>query len=158
MNPMWEKAKPYLIGILLALGAGGVAVLLTRGSMSLYMEVRQPPLAPPAFLFPIVWTILYTLMGISSAMVWKACGNRCCSNLLPYVLQLLANVYWTVLFFRLRTYLGSFLWLLVLLALIVWMIRDFAKVSKPAAWLQVPYLLWVTFAGYLNFAIYWLNR
>ena len=150
----------YVISIAIALGVGGLSALLTMGNMDLYSDIRQPPLAPPAILFPIVWTVLYVLMGVSAAMVLTDGrlkeGERS-SAMIPYAASLFVNFFWSILFFNFQAFLVSFLWLILLWILIVIMILRFYKISPLAAYLQIPYLLWVTFAGYLNWMIYMLN-
>lgn len=148
-----QKAKPYIISILTALAVGGLSALLTMGNMDIYSQIVKPPLAPPGIVFPIVWGILYVLMGISAARVYIKGGN-----LFFYAVQLIFNFFWSIIFFNFQEYLLSFVWLVFLWIFIVLMIRDFAKTDKLAAYLQIPYLLWVTFAGYLNFMIFLLNR
>lgn len=148
-----QKAKPYIVSILIALAVGGLSALFTMGNMDIYSQIVKPPLAPPGFIFPIVWGILYVLMGISAAKVYLKGGN-----LFFYVIQLIFNFFWSILFFNFEEYLLSFVWLVFLWIFIVLMIRDFAKTDKKAAYLQIPYLLWVTFAGYLNLMIFLLNR
>ncbi len=157
---MQKKTKSYVIGILIPLVVGFASALLTRGNMDLYETIVKPALAPPGVVFPIVWTILYTLMGIGSAMVYNTDAEEKDKNraLLLYGLQLAVNFFWSILFFNGRAFLTGFVWLLLLWVLIVAMILGFRKVNKTAAWLQIPYLLWVTFAGYLNLMIYLLNR
>lgn len=158
---MWKKIKPYVISVLIALGTGGLAALLTRNNMDVYAELVRPALSPPGILFPIVWTILYTLMGISSARVYikgKEEGGAWENALWIYAIQLAVNFLWTIIFFNLQAYLLAFIWILILWVLIIIMIRKFYKIDPLAAWLQVPYLLWVTFATYLTFMIYILNR
>ncbi len=156
---MFKKIKPYLIGILIPLAVGGLSALLTMGNMEIYDRVEQPPLAPPGILFPIAWTILYILMGIGSVLIYKANGNEEAQKraFLIYGLQLVVNFFWSIFFFNFEAFLFSFIWLVLLWGLIIAMIVSFYKISKPAAWLQIPYLLWVTFAGYLNLMIYLLN-
>ncbi len=156
---MWKKLKPYIISILIALGVGGLSALLTSGNMS--NSFISPPLSPPAALFPIVWTVLYTLMGISSALVYvkgKEEDIDISSALGVYLIQLAVNFMWSIIFFNLRAYLFAFLWIILLWILIIAMIKRFREISPFAAYLQIPYLLWVTFAAYLNLAIYILNR
>ncbi len=158
---MWKKIKPYVISIAIALGVGALSALFTRSGMETYKNVNQPALAPPDIVFPIVWTILFTLMGISSAIVYQKIDENpdaAYSALRVYVLQLVVNFFWSIIFFNLQAYLFAFIWLLVLLGLIIIMIIRFKKVDNTAAYLQIPYLLWVTFAGYLNLMIYFLNR
>ena len=152
-----RKLKTYAISIVIALAVGGISTLLTSGNMMLYQEINQPPLAPPGFLFPIVWTILFILMGISSAMVYITAPDKSQKALTVYALQLVVNFAWSLIFFNLRVFFFAFIWILLLLALIVWMIYEFWKINKVAAYLQIPYLLWVTFATYLNFIIFILN-
>lgn len=157
---MWAKFKPYLISVFIALGTGGLSAFLTRGSMNLYAVVSKPPLAPPAFLFPVVWTLLYVLMGISSSRIYlqrAACSDEVLDALLNYAFQLILNFFWPVIFFNMRTFLFAFIWLVVLWAGIIKMIFKFSRIDTTAAYLQIPYLLWMTFAGYLNFMIYLLN-
>ncbi len=157
---MWQKIKPYVISVAFALGIGGLSALITAGNMDLYSEIVQPPLAPPAFLFPVVWTILYILMGISSAMIWQERStNRqeVDTALSVYALNLFLNFFWSIIFFNMRAFLFAFIWLIALWAVILIMIIKFIKTKPVAGYLQIPYLLWVTFAGYLNLAIYILN-
>lgn len=158
---MWNKIKPYIISILIALGVGGLSALITRDNMDIYNRIITPPFAPPGFLFPIVWTILYTLMGISSARIYlegKEKGAFVGDSLKVYLLQLAVNFFWSIIFFNFEAFLLAFIWLLLLWVLIIVMIRKFYAIDPLSAWLQVPYFLWVTFAAYLNLAIYILNR
>ena len=148
-----QKAKPYIISVLIALGVGGISALLTMNNMNLFDEITKPSLTPPAIVFPIVWTILFTLMGISAARVYIKGGN-----LLFYVIQLVFNFIWSLLFFNGRLFFLSFIWIIFLWIFIILMIASFYKADKLAAFLQIPYLLWVTFAGWLNFMIFMLNR
>ena len=157
---MWKKIKPYIISVIISLGVGGLSAFLTRGNMDLYDRIVVPPLAPPGALFPIVWTLLYTLMGISSAKIYieGKNGNASVQDALKvYALQLVVNFFWSIIFFNMEAFLFAFIWILLLWALIVIMIRKFSRIDSVSAWLQVPYLLWVTFAAYLNLAIYILN-
>ena len=153
---MKQNWKTYLFWIALAEGVGALAGWLTRDSMDFYKEfVEQPALAPPAIVFPIVWGILYALMGFGAARVSLAPEGPARSlGLNLFVAQLIVNFFWSLIFFNLRTYGFALLWLGVL---IVWMILAFRKSDPLAAWLQVPYLLWVTFAAYLNWGVWVLN-
>ena len=157
---MWAKSKPYLISILIALGVGGLSAFLIRENVYIYAFLRKPPLAPPAILFPIIWTPLYILMGVSSANIFlqrAAYPDNVFDALLNYTLQLILNFLWPVIFFNMHTYLFAFIWLVVLWTSILKMIFKFSRLDTAAAYLQIPYLLWVTYAGYLNFMIYLLN-
>ena len=157
---MWAKSKPYLISILIALGVGGLSAFLIRENVYIYAFLRKPPLAPPAILFPIIWTHLYILMGVSSSRIFlqrAAYPDNVFDALLNYTLQLILNFLWPVIFFNMHTYLFAFIWLVVLWTSILKMIFKFSRLDTAAAYLQIPYLLWVTYAGYLNFMIYLLN-
>lgn len=149
----WKK---LLTSIAIPLIIGGLSALITSGSMANFETINKPTLSPPAWLFPVVWTILFTLMGIASYLVAtskKPNGTA----LIFYGLQLFFNFFWSIIFFNLEAYLFAFIWLVILWVLILITTVLFYKISKPAGLLMLPYLLWVTFAGYLNFAIYLLN-
>ncbi len=156
---MWQKIKPYAIGILIPVAVGGLSALLTKDNMDIYKSIVAPKLAPPAILFPIVWSILYVLMGVSSVLVYNSDTQTQEKSraLTIYGAQLVINFFWSIVFFNQRAFFLSFIWLLILWALIIVMIIRFWKIHKAAGLLQIPYLLWVTFAGYLNLAIYLLN-
>ena len=152
--------KTYLLWILGTEAVGVAAGLLSRGATQAYGEtIRTPAFAPPAILFPIVWTLLYALMGFGAARVDLSppCAARR-SALRVYGLQLFFNFFWTLIFFNLQAFGAAFLWLVALWGLILWMLLLFRKVDPLAGWLQLPYLLWVTFAGYLNLSVWLLNR
>lgn len=158
---MWKKIKPYVISILIPLAVGGLAAFLTRNNMDIYSELIQPPLAPPAILFPIVWTILYILMGISAAIIYINRNKKpviATRSLRIYGASLFVNFLWSILFFNFRAFLFSFIWLLLLLFLVIYTIILYRRIKSIAAYLQIPYALWVAFAGYLNFAIWLLNK
>lgn len=148
-----KKYKPYIIEILIALAVGGLSAYFTKDSMPEFEALVKPPLSPPSYLFPIVWTILFILMGISAGIVYKKSGS------VPFVyrLSLFVNFMWSIIFFNMEAYLFAFIWLLLLLVLIILTILEYSKTDKTAAYLQIPYLIWVIFAGYLNFFIWFLN-
>ncbi len=157
---MLQKLKPYIIGILVPLGVGGLSALLTRGNMDLYDEIIAPPLAPPALLFPIVWTLLYVLMGVSSVMIYKNKTSEIkarTSALATYASSLVVNFAWSIIFFNFKAYFLAFVWLLLLLFLVVNTALEYKKINKVASYLQIPYAAWVAFAGYLSFSIWILN-
>ncbi len=152
----------YLPWILLTEATGALSGWLTREGTRLYRadpSVQQPPLSPPGFVFPIVWVILYALMGIGAARIYEApdSGERS-RGLFLFFLQLAFNFFWSILFFNLRAFGPALLWLIVLWILILGMILTFGKVDKRAALLQIPYLLWVSFAAYLNYGVWRLSR
>ncbi|MCR5610694.1 MAG: tryptophan-rich sensory protein [Clostridiales bacterium] len=126
--------------------------------MKEFAELKQPPLSPPGWLFPVVWTALYTLMGISAARVYLANTIDTKPALIIYAVQLLVNALWTPIFFQLELRLVAFVWLLILLGLVVVMTGKFKKVDTLAGNLQFPYIIWLLFAGYLNLAVFILNR
>ena len=138
---------------------GALSGWLTREGTQLFSEtVAKPPLTPPSLVFPIVWGILYALMGIGAARVslTEASEDRS-RGLNLFVAQLIVNFFWSLIFFNAQAYGFAFFWLLLLWGLVLWMTLTFRKVDKIAAWLQVPYLLWLTFAAYLNFGVWRLN-
>ena len=151
--------KLLVLCIAIPLAAGVLASLLTGGGMEIFENVNQPPLSPPAWLFPVVWTLLYTLMGISSYLILtsEAEAEEMRNAISVYAYQLAVNFLWPTFFFNFRWFFFSFLWLLLLIVLAARMIRDFYRLSKPAAFLNIPYFFWLIFAGYLNFTIWWLN-
>lgn len=156
-----KQNKILLIkSIALPLIVGGVAGLLTRNSMQDFAVLNQPPLSPPGWLFPVVWTVLYILMGISSYLIATSDANEAviADALTVYYIQLAVNFLWSFFFFTFQWYLFSLIWLILLWVLIIMMIKIFADISKPAAYLNIPYLLWVTFAAYLNAGVWLLNR
>lgn len=150
---------PYVGWILFAEAVGGLAGLLNRSSMEIYnTSILKPPLSPPAVVFPIAWTILYALMGVSAARIWlKPPSPGRSRSLRLFLIQLAFNFIWSFLFFSLQAFGISFLWLAVLWLLILRMILSFWDLDRPAAWLQLPYLLWVLFAAYLNLGVWKLN-
>ena len=145
-------AIPLIVGLLSA--------LLTRNSMEVFDMVAKPPLAPPAWLFPVVWTILYTLMGISSYLILTSGAQKdeVESAIRLYAYQLIVNFLWPTIFFNLGWYLFAFFWLLLLWGLVLFMILRFKDINRIAAYLNIPYLIWLTFAAYLNLGIWILNR
>ena len=154
---MLKKLLPYLISVSIALGIGGLSAFLTKDSMPIYSAINRPKLSPPPELFPIVWSILFVLMGIAAALVWCSNGRKLDSSLLFYGAQLVFNFCWSLIFFNFREYFAAFIWLIVLLVLIAVTMLKFFRINKLAGWLLVPYLSWVCFAGYLNFMVWRLN-
>lgn len=151
--------KLLIVCVVIPLAAGFLSSLITRGGMEVFASIRKPPLSPPAWLFPAVWTILYTLMGISSYLVLTSGGSRedVQNALSVYAYQLLVNILWPVFFFNFQWFFFSLIWLVLLVLLVAAMIREFYRLSKSAAYLNIPYLVWLLFAGYLNFTIWWIS-
>ena len=148
--------KNLITCLAIPLAVGSLSALLTQNSMETFNSIAKPSLAPPGWLFPVVWTILYILMGIASYLVLTS-GKPNDKALTTYVIQLVFNFFWSIIFFNLELYLFAFIWLVLLWLLIIKTTLLFYQISKPAGYLMIPYLLWVTFAGYLNLSIYLLN-
>lgn len=158
-NMKQRSWKTYAIWIALTEAVGILSGILSRSGSEIFSEtVRQPPLSPPAFLFPIVWTILYALMGISAARISMAPDSTDKQRGLNlFIIQLVINFFWSLIFFNAQAYGFAFLWLLLLWVLVLWMIISFNRVDSAAALLQIPYLLWLTFAAYLSYGVWKLN-
>lgn len=152
--------KTYTLWILLAEAVGALSGWLTRDGSAAFAEtVAQPPLSPPSWVFPVAWTILYALMGIGAARVAMTPPSRARSKGLNlFIIQLVVNFFWSLIFFNAQAYGFAFVWLLLLWALVFAMRVAFAQVDSLAAKLQIPYLLWLTFAAYLNLGVWYLNR
>ncbi len=149
--------KTLITSILISLGTGVVAGLITRNSVTDYATLNKPAFAPPGWLFPLVWGILYILMGISAYLIYESsCANRI-RALRIYGIQLAVNFLWPIIFFNLKLYFFAFVWILILWVLIIAMIVSFYRCNKTAAYLQIPYFLWVTFATVLTYAVTMLN-
>lgn len=150
--------KEFIISLLIPLVVGVVSGLLSRNGMMEFESLKMPSFAPPGFIFPIVWTILYILMGISSYLIYDSNDyyKNCC--LVIYGLSLFLNFLWSPIFFGLELRLFALIWLIVLDIVIIYMIWCFYGINKKAAYLQIPYLLWCLFATFLNYSIYMLNR
>lgn len=151
--------KTYAFWILLSEAVGALSGWLTREGARTFSEtVMQPPLSPPAVLFPIVWGILYALMGIGAARIrMSPPSDDRNKGINLFIAQLVVNFFWSLIFFNLQAFGLAFLWLVLLWVLVFLMIRTFGKVDPLAAKLQIPYLLWLTFAGYLSFGVWYLN-
>ena len=164
IKDLWNKIKPYIlpyaVAVAIPMTVGIIAAALTRDSMNIYDTLKVPPLAPPSILFPIVWTILYILMGVSSAIIFinrDRFPDEAKKGFIWYGVSLILNFSWSIIFFNLQ---ASFFALLVLIAMLVTIIKtiiEYYKVMPLAAYLQIPYVLWVAFAGYLNAGIWLLN-
>lgn len=140
----------FLFYLLFPIILGGIGGIFSNTEM--YKMLINPPFAPPSILFPIVWTILYAIMGITSYMVRD---NK--KAIRVYLVQLFINVLWTLIFFNFKKYLLSFIWIIILIILVLIMIIRFYKVNKNAGLLNIPYLLWLIFASYLTLGVYILN-
>lgn len=150
--------KKLLLSIAIPLLAGGLSALISGGT-EIYTEIKRPPLSPPGIVFPIVWTILYILMGISLYLI--SISDKKADKSTAYLLfgiQLFLNFIWSPIFFGAQQFLVAFIVLILLWIFTLLMIIVFYNISKPAGLLQIPYLIWLTFAAYLNLSIYLLNK
>ena len=156
----WEKYRSYIISIAISLGTGGLAALVTMKNMNIEETVTQPPGTPPSIVFFIVWTALYVLMGIAAARIYDKRADApdiARSGLTYYACSLVVNFTWNILFFNLRAFLISSLWIVLLLVLIILTALKYAKIDRIAALMNVPYILWVVYATYITFGIFYLN-
>ena len=150
--------KRLFISIFISLGIGILSAVLTSSSMDIYKYLNKPSLAPPSIIFPIVWTLLYILMGISAYLIYKSNDKNKKEALIIYGIQLILNFTWTIIFFLLKFRLLAFINIILLLIFIIIMIIKFYKINNKASLLQIPYLFWVLFATYLNYGFYILNK
>lgn len=148
--------KTLLFSIFIPVFLGSFVGFLTA-PFNNYNSFVQPSFSPPAIVFPIVWTILYTLMGISSYIIVKSDSDKKNDALFVYGIQLVINLLWSIWFFVFEFYLLSFIWILLLIGFVIVMIKKFYEISKLSAYLQIPYLLWLIFAAVLNLSIWILN-
>lgn len=158
------KWKILLANVAVPLAVGALSGLLTRNAMKDFMSIAQPALSPPPWLFPIVWTLLFTLMGISAYLVTLKRSSTSDMGMerffdVPrvYWLQLAVNFVWPLIFFNMSMYLAALVWLIILIVLVIFMILAFSSVTPLAGRLQIPYLLWLFFAAYLNAGVWLLN-
>ena len=152
-----SKAWVYIISVLIAYAVALLSLLFTKDSMQQYSLLDKPPLAPDSIVFPIVWGILYTLMGISSAIIYLSHSRQKKPALTVYAVQLVLTFVWTLLFFKLKLRLASLVLLVVMVILVISMIVRFGRIKPIAGYMNIPYLLWLLFATYLNVGTYILN-
>ncbi len=152
------KDKELILNILVPVLLGILVGFLIMPSINDYQKLLQPSLSPPNYLFSLVWIILYILMGISFYLIstTNSFKKKRASDI--YFTQLFVNLLWPIIFFTFKLRFFAFIWIIILIILVTMMIFEFYKIYKKAAYLQIPYLLWILFAAYLNFSIYWLNR
>lgn len=154
-----------LIAVFIPLTVGGLSAFLTKDAMMVFDTIKKPPLAPPGIVFPIAWSILYVLMGISSYIIYNLDIIKLNTEqialrkqtLIIYVVQLIFNFFWSIIFFKFSMYKFAFVWLLILWILVFLYIKTSFKLNKISSYLMIPYLVWMTFAGYLNLMIFILN-
>ncbi len=149
--------KSFVIITLITFFIGGFFAFFTSNSMDTFKELNKP-VNIPGILFPIVWSILYLLMSISCYIIYKSGSKDKKKAIIIYTVQLIINSLWTLIFFGFEAYLLAFIWILLLFTSIIIMIITFYNIDKRAASLNIPYIIWTAFAGYLNLGIYLLNR
>ena len=158
---MKSKLRPGLLPLTLAipLCIGGISAMLTGDMMKEYFFLNKPPLSPPGWMFPVVWTILYIMMGLASYLVMTSGADRSLivKALVFYGIQLALNFFWSILFFNCALYLWAFIELIAMWTAIIITTVLFFRASTPAGVMMIPYILWSTFAAYLNFAVYKLS-
>lgn len=153
---IWKRYKQYIIIAGLVLAAGGLSALLA-GNFDTYKLMEKPPLSPPGWVFPVVWSILYVLMAIAAVTVARSNDLDKSSALRLFIIQLVVNLIWPIIFFRFSAAKLALFWLLLLIVLVILTTRSFFSISKKAGWLMIPYVLWLFVAFYLNFGIVALN-
>ena len=152
-----KKIGKIALFIAIPLIVGGISALITMNQMELFETVAKPPLAPPKWLFPVAWTILYILMGIASYFLYIADSEESKEALTLYWVQLFFNFFWSIIFFNLQAYWFAAIWLFIMWIIILILLIKSYKIDKRAFWLLLPYFLWTTFAFYLNVGIAILN-
>lgn len=157
MNLDFKKIGKIILAIIIPLAVGGLSALITMNQMDLFETVAKPPLAPPRWLFPVAWTILYILMGIASYLLYIADTQEGREALVLYGVQLFFNFFWSIIFFNLEAYWFALIWLFIMWIIILLLLIKSRKVDERAFWLLLPYFIWTTFAFYLNFGIAVLN-
>ena len=161
VNNMSKSDKKRLaLCVAIPLVTGILSAFATKNRMADFDLVAKPPLSPPGWVFPVVWTVLYILMGVASYLVLSSSAykTKIDKALMLYGVQLAVNFFWSIIFFNLGEYLFSFVCLVLLLFLVVYTAKLFFDCNKTACYLLIPYILWIVFAGYLNFGIFVLNK
>ena len=159
VNYMKKRTVVNVLLVVTPLLIGIASSILTRDMMLEYGNLNKPFLAPPTILFPIAWTILYLLMGIGAALIYSKeeyKGNRS-TGITLHIAQLILNFFWSIIFFNMGQYYFAFVWLVILWLVVFSMLMNYRKISQTAFFLNVPYIVWLTFAGYLNLAVAILN-
>lgn len=149
-----KKYKYIILNIAISLGIGGLSAFFTMNSMDIYQNINRPKLAPPGYIFPIVWTILYVLMGISSYLIHRSNHKNKETTLIIYYFQLLINFSWPIFFFNYQNFLLALAILFILNILVIILIKVTYSINHLASYLLIPYLIWILFALYLNFWIF----
>lgn len=153
------RTKSFIKNLAIPLLIGALAGFLTNSDVKEFMATaKQPFFAPPGWIFPVVWTILYALMGFAAYIIENTSSPRKSKALTLYYIQLFFNFVWSFIFFSANNYLFAFAWIIILWLLIIATILEFKMIKTRAAYILIPYLIWVTFAAVLNFSVYLLNK
>ncbi len=137
--------------------SGALSWLVVSDAASSYGELALPPLSPPAWVFPAVWTVLYIMTGIASLRIYSSADPDRTNALYLFYIQLAVNVIWPFIFFGLCQYLVAFLWIILLWLLVLDTTVTFGNIDRNSGFLLIPYILWISFAAYLNLAVFFLN-
>ena len=150
------RLLPFIIAVLIPLLVGIVSAMISSKGMAMYGTMSKPPLSPPAWVFPVAWTILYIMMGVASYFVFvsDADSKLKMMALLIYIIQLAMNFMWSIVFFNWKLYLVAFVWLIVMWGLVIICAFRFYGINKAAGYMMIPYIVWLTFAAYLNLGTY----
>lgn len=146
-----------ILSLLIPLLVGGISAALSAKGMATYGEMRKPPLSPPAWTFSVAWTLLYVMMGLASYFVITSDSGNKKIAIVIYLMQLAMNFMWSIIFFRWGAYLPAFIWLFVMWCLVILCIARFYSINRLAACLLIPYIVWLSFAAYLNMGAYVLS-
>lgn len=148
-----------IVAILIPVIVGGTSAIISSKAMIAYGTMNKPPLSPPAWVFSVAWTILYVMMGLASYFIVmsEASMSKKTTVLILYAVQLIMNFMWSIVFFNWNMYLVAFIWLMIMWCIVIACAVKAYSVSKTATWLLIPYILWLTFAAYLNMGSYLLN-
>lgn len=150
----WKK---LIIITVITFIVGSFFSLFTMNSMDTFKDLSKP-INVPGVLFPIVWSILYLLMSISCYLIVQSNDKDKKEGIILYAIQLVINSLWTLIFFGFGAYLLSFIWIIILLIVVIIMLAKFYNINKIAMYINIPYVLWLLFAAYLNLGIYLLNK
>lgn len=153
-----KNLKAFLISLAIPITTGFLSSLFAKNSQAIYQNLELPSFAPSSMVFPIVWTALYILMGIPAYLVYVYGDNKKYEALKVYLVSLVINFFWSIIFFRLELQIVALAWIIILLITIIYMAIIFYKQNKIAGYLQIPYILWVAFATILNLSIVILNN
>lgn len=148
-----------IISLFIPMLIGGISASLSAQGMAMYGAMNKPPLSPPAWVFSVAWTILYLMMGLASYFIImsEADGRSKAMALIFYGIQLLMNFMWSIVFFNLGAYLLAFVWLIIMWGMVIVCAFRFYSINKIATYLFIPYIIWLTFAAYLNLGAYMLS-